>query len=142
MWSLCAFYFGQRSNIHHYLGIAQGALETMANDSEIKIKKLFYVLRPLLAAKWCLEKESIAPMTIGPLMTLLPAALKEQVRELITLKSTAAESFVIRVSPELKTYIDNEFARISEASHHLKRDHFEADRLDEFFVNTITRYDH
>ena len=44
-------------------------------------------------------------MNSGPLMTLLPAALKEQVRELITLKSTAAESFVIRVSPELKTYI-------------------------------------
>jgi hypothetical protein len=142
LWALSSFYFGQRSNIHHYLGIAQGALETMANDSEIKIKKLFYVLRPLLAAKWCLEKESIAPMTIGPLMTLLPAELKKQVSELITLKSTAAESFVIKVSPELKTYIDNEFARISEASTHLKRDHFDADRLDEFFVNTIKRYDH
>jgi uncharacterized protein len=142
LWSLCHFYFGQRSNIHHYLGIAQGALETMANGSEIKIKKLFYVLRPLLAAKWCLEKESIAPMTIGPLMTLLPAELKKQVSDLITVKSTAAESFVIKVSPELKTYIDNEFARINEASLHLQKDHFDADRLDEFFVNTIKRYDH
>jgi len=142
LWSLSQAFFGQRSNIHHYLGIAQGALETMANDSEIKIKKLFYVLRPLLAAKWCLEKESIAPMTIGPLMTGLPAHLQKQVRELITLKSTAAESFVIKISPELKTYIDNEFARISEASVQLKRDHFEADKLDEFFVTTIKRYDH
>ena len=142
LWSLCQLYFGQRSNIHHYLGIAQGALETMVNDSEIKIKKLFYVLRPLLAAKWCLEKESIAPMTIGPLMTLLPAHLKEQVSNLITLKATAAESFVIKVEADLKTYIDKEFAQINEASVHLKKDHFDADKLDEFFVNTITRYDH
>lgn len=142
LWTLCQFYFGQRSNIHHYLGIAQGALETMATDNEIKIKKLFYVLRPLLAAKWCLEKQSIAPMTIGPLMTLLPEQLKEQVRELIDLKSTAAESYVIKISRELKTYIENEFTRINEASAHLKKDHFDADRLDEFFVNTIKRYDH
>jgi uncharacterized protein len=142
LWSLCQLYFGQRSNIHHYLGIAQGALETMANDSEIKIKKLFYVLRPLLAAKWCLEKKHIAPMTIGPLMTLLPDALKKQVSGLIAMKAQAAESFIIQISPELKTYIDTEFARVNEASHHLQKDHFEADKLDEFFVNTITRYDH
>jgi predicted nucleotidyltransferase len=142
LWTLSQCYFGQRSNIHHYLGIAQGALETMGPDSEIKIKKLFYVLRPLLAAKWCLGKESIAPMTIGPLMTLLPALLEKQVSELIRLKSTAAEGHVIKISTELKTYIDHEFTRINEASAHLKKDHFDADRLDEFFVNTITRYDH
>jgi predicted nucleotidyltransferase len=142
LWTLCQSYFGQRSNIHHYLGIAKGAMDTVANDSEIKIKKLFYVLRPLLAAKWCLEKQGIAPMTIGPLMTLLPDPFKKQVRELITLKATAAESFVIKINADLKTYLDNEFARISDASAHLKQDHFDASTLDEFFVKTITQHDH
>lgn len=142
LWSVCQSYFGQRSNIHHYLGIAKGAMDTIANDSEIKIKKLFYVLRPLLAAKWCLEKQSIAPMTIGPLMTLLPDHFKKQVSELITLKATAAESFVIKINADLKTYLDNEFARINDASAQLNKDHFEADKLDDFFVTTITRYDY
>ncbi|WP_205511606.1 nucleotidyltransferase domain-containing protein [Longitalea arenae] len=142
LWALCPYYFDQRSNIHHYLGIAKGAMETIANDTEIKIKKLFYVLRPLLAAKWCLEKQSIAPMTIGPLMTLLPAPLKKQVNELIALKARAAESFVINISPDLKTFIDSEYGRINTASVALKKEHFDADKLDEFFITTITRYDH
>jgi predicted nucleotidyltransferase len=142
LWALCRHYFSRRSNIHHYLGIAQGALAGMTNGNEIAIKKLFYVLRPLLAAKWCLEKQSIAPMTIGPLMTLLPAHLQEQVSTLITIKSTAAEGHIIRIDAELKTYIDQEFARIDEASKSLEKEPFGAEKLDEFFVNTITKYDH
>jgi predicted nucleotidyltransferase len=142
LWALCQHYFGRRSNIHHYLGIAGGALETVTNGSEITIKKLFYVLRPLLAAKWCLEKQTIAPMTIGPLMSLLPDAMQRQVSDLIALKATAAEGFIINISAGLKTYIDTEFARIIEASRNLQRDHFEVDQLDDFFINTITRYDH
>lgn len=142
LWALCQHYFSRRSNIHHYLGIAQGALASMTNGSEIAIKKLFYVLRPLLAAKWCLEKESIAPMTIGPLMTLLPQHLQQNVSELITVKSAAAEGFIINIDAELKTYIDQEFARIDEASKQLPQKPFDAERLDEFFVNTITKYDH
>ena len=142
LWTLSQSYFSQISNIHHYLGITRGAMESIENGNEIKIKKLFYVLRPLLSAKWCLEKQSIAPMTIGPLMTLLPDALKKQVSGLIALKATAPESFIITINAALKAYIDQEFARISEASTHLKRDQFTADELDAFFVNTITRYDH
>ncbi len=142
LWALCRHYFSRRSNIHHYLGIAQGALAGITNNNEIAIKKLFYVLRPLLAAKWCLEKQNIAPMTIGPLMTLLPAHLQEQVSRLITIKSTAAEGCLIKIDAELKTYIDQELARIDEASKSLEREPFGAEKLDEFFVNTITKYDH
>jgi predicted nucleotidyltransferase len=60
------------------LGIAKGALETMEGE-EIKIKKLFYVLRPLLAAKWCLEKNSIAPMSIFPLLDLISDDLHKEI---------------------------------------------------------------
>jgi predicted nucleotidyltransferase len=139
LWALCQHFFGRRSNIHHYLGIAQGALASMTNGNDITIKKLFYVLRPLLAAKWCLEKQSIAPMTIGPLMALLPAHFYEQVSELITLKATAAEGYVISIAAELKTYIEEEFARINEASKVLEREAFDAEKLDQFFINIITK---
>lgn len=141
LWALSQHYFSQRSNIHHYLGIAYGALASMSGQ-EIAIKKLFYVLRPLLAAKWCLEKQSIAPMTIGPLMTLLPHHLQQPVSELIVQKSTAAEGFIINVDAALKTYIDQELARIDEASKQLTKNPFDAERLDEFFVNTITKHDY
>jgi uncharacterized protein len=138
LWQLCQHYFSQRSNIHHYLGIARGALDTMENESEIKIKKLFYVLRPLLAAKWCQQKNSIAPMTIDPLITLLPPALQKQVEDLIKYKATAAEAEVIRVDPALQSYINNEISEINVAAAELPRDNFEPRMLDEFFVKTIS----
>ncbi|NDV93887.1 nucleotidyltransferase domain-containing protein [Dysgonomonas sp. 521] len=70
VWNLCQNYFCRRSNIHHYLGIARGAMASI-KDEELKIKKLFYILRPLLAAMWCIEKNSIAPMNISPLLELI-----------------------------------------------------------------------
>jgi len=142
LWTLCQDYFDARTNIHHYLGIAKGALDTMENGNEIKIKKLFYVLRPLLSAKWCLEKNGIAPMTIGPLMDLLPGDLHRQVTDLIQLKAGSAESFVIKISESLKTYISDEFARVGEASKAFQKKYFKTEGLDAFFVKTIKRYDY
>lgn len=57
LFALCPHYYSQRGNTHHYLGIAKGARDTINNEGQIKIKKLIYVLRPLLAAQWCLEKK-------------------------------------------------------------------------------------
>lgn len=142
LFDVCKQYFSRRSNIHHYLGIAKGSMESMAENGEIGIKKLFYVLRPLLAAKWCMEKNSIAPMTIEPLMTLLPPDLQAKVQELITMKASAPEKFPINIDDELRNYIDAECTALSEASGELPRDHFELEPLDEFFVKTIAAYDH
>ena len=137
LWQLCQGYFDQRSNIHHYLGIARGALESMTGNNEIGIKKLFYVLRPLLAAKWCLEKETIAPMSIGPLLTLMPADLQVMVKELIRQKSTASEKFIVSIDQRLKEYIDREYDVCMQSSSNLSRKETETEPLNIFFRKTI-----
>ncbi len=136
LWTLCQQYFSPRANIHHYLGIATGALESM-KENEIKIKKLFYVLRPLLSAMWCLDKGSIAPMTIGPLMTLLPAVFRQQVADLITFKATAAESYVVQPDASLRSFITMQMSRCREASGDLPKMPFDLEPLDVFFRKTI-----
>lgn len=60
LWAVAQQYFSKRANTHHYMGIARKAMGTMSGDS-IAIKKLFYVLRPLLAAKWCLRASRSRP---------------------------------------------------------------------------------
>jgi predicted nucleotidyltransferase len=139
--TLCQDYFSPRANIHHYLGIAKGALDTTDGDV-ISIKKLFYVLRPLLSAKWCLEENTISPMRIGPLMKLLPYDLHTTVSELIDQKSTAPESFAITIDAALKQYIISEMARVGDSSKELARDNFDAEKLDLFFRKTIRQYDY
>jgi len=141
LWSLCQSYFYRKTNVNHYLGIAFGALETVVNEDEIKIKKLFYVLRSLLSAKWCFEKNTIAPMRIGPLLTLMPENLQAMVKDLIDLKSTSAEGFIIKINPELKTYINEQFEICSNGAKDFPKESFDAEMLDAFFRYIINRYD-
>lgn len=137
LWSLCPHYFSQRSNIHHYLGIAKGAMDTMKDNGEIKIKKLFYVLRPLLSALWCLERNTIAPMSINPLMALLSDELKKEISNLIKLKETSEEGFLIEVPTALKEWIDKTFDYCSNATKEMSKELFDIDLLDDFFIKTI-----
>ncbi|MBF0649280.1 nucleotidyltransferase domain-containing protein [Dysgonomonas sp. GY75] len=136
LWTLCQSYFYPRNNIHHYLGIARGAMETMQGE-DIKIKKLFYVLRPMLAAWWCAEKNTIAPMSIYPLMDLLTDDLRKKVLSLIELKSTANESYLIEIDQDIKTWIDRTFDYCMEVSLQLAKKDFDQKISDEFFRKAI-----
>ncbi len=140
LWSLCQGYFNKKSNIHHYLGIAKSALDTVHND-EIKIKKLFYVLRPLLAARWCLTKNTIAPMTIEPLMEAMPILLKEEVKALISFKASAVEGSLIKINPILVKYIEGEFESCITGAIAQEAPKFAINELDIFFRKMIDRYD-
>lgn len=138
LWTLSQSYFCSRRNIHHYLGIARGAMETM-DGKDIKIKKLFYVLRPILAALWCVEKNTIAPMSIYPLMDLLTDDLRKKVLSLIELKSTANESYLIELDQYIKTWIDRTFDYCMEVSLQLAKKDFDRKIADEFFRKTILK---
>ena len=137
LWALCEQNFNPRFNIHHYLGIARSALDTAVNRDEIKIKKLFYVLRPLLSAKWCMEKNCIAPMSIRPLMSLMPENLQQLTDELIALKSTVPESFIVKIQPELQQFIDCEFETCAQAVSEIPKTSFEIEPLNAFFRRII-----
>ena len=137
LWDLCGQYFCGRANAHHYLGIARSAWGTMAGSDEIKIKKLFYVLRPLLAAKWCLEKNSIAPMSVLPLMALMPDDLRRKTAELIAFKSTTAEGCAVSVEPDMRQYIEHEFAVCEQVLAETQKANLDAEPLNIFFKKII-----
>lgn len=140
--SICNTYFSRRSNTNHYLGIARGAVETMLEDGSIKIKKLFYVLRPLLAAKWCVERNTIAPMNITPLLTLLPEELRVKLENLIKQKAMAKEGQMIIPDPMLMEWIKETEKQCTNQSKEFGKDYFNPALLDNFFRKTIKQYDH
>jgi predicted nucleotidyltransferase len=137
LWALCEQYFNARSNMFHYLGVARSALETVVNKDEIKIKKLFYVLRPLLSAKWCMEKNCIAPMTIRPLMSLMPERLQLLTDNLISLKATTPEAYIVKIEPEMKQFIENTFDSCTQAVAAMPIKNYEIEPLNLFFRKTI-----
>ena len=58
--SLSEKYFSPIASIYHYLHMAEGNFRTYLQNDKVKIKKYFYVLRPVLACIW-IEKYSISP---------------------------------------------------------------------------------
>ncbi len=65
-------YFSPKSMIYHYLSMAKGNYnEYISNRDELKLKKYFYVLRPLLACKWIELKNEYPPVEFVSLLDLI-----------------------------------------------------------------------
>lgn len=102
--------------LHHYRGIAGNALKAMDLAQPIKLKKWFYVLRPLLAARWAVKQGGIPPMTLVELMNEWQTDCATQITDLVALKAGQDESYLHTLSPELqKLTIDlyNEVSALS-----------------------------
>lgn len=56
-------YFNPRSCMYHYLSMAKGNFNEFLKDRDlVKIKKYFYVLRPVLACDWIENENRFPPM--------------------------------------------------------------------------------
>lgn len=49
-------YFSSKNGLWHYLQMAEGNYREYLRGDMVKAKKYFYVLRPILACRWILEK--------------------------------------------------------------------------------------
>ena len=139
LFSLCLNYFCARSNIFHYLGICRSALGSMGDSNDIKIKKLFYVIRPLLAALWCADKNTIAPISIFPLMELLPFDLQKHLTELIKVKSTAKEAYLIKPDAQLLQWINDTYDYCNDKAETAEKQVFDLKLADDFFIKILEK---
>ena len=93
--------------LHHYRGIAINAMKTMDLHQPLRLKKWFYVLRPLLAARWAVLQGGIPPMTLAELMAAWPNDVAAEIEDLVTLKQQQNETYLHQLSPALlKTTLD------------------------------------
>lgn len=139
LWTLCQSYFDRKANMFHYLGIARTAWKEMDENGYLKIKGLFYILRPLLAACWCMERGTIAPMDMPALLEMLPGSLKTELTELMMFKADAKEAERICVTPVLREYIATTWTYCNSVLDEMEIEHFQAAELDLFFRDTIKR---
>ena len=84
--------FLKKPGLYHYLSMAKSNYREYLRGDTVRLKKYFYVLRPLLACRWILEKGTPPPVEFRTLMeTCLPAELAEAVERLLFLKVNAPE---------------------------------------------------
>lgn len=86
-------YFSPVPTIYHYLHIARSKFEDVMSTEQVKIKKYFYILRPILACMWIEKNNTMPPMEFGKLMAefQLENLLVEEIKNLLNKKTSGLE---------------------------------------------------
>lgn len=108
--------FSPNSCIHHYLNMAKGNYRDYLQGQEVKIKKYFYVLRPILAAKWIEKYHSMPPIEFQSLVeAMIPEGrLKTAIYNLLSRKMAGDELYLEPRIDEINLFIHNEIVRLEE----------------------------
>lgn len=95
--------FSPKSCMYHYLNMARGNYRMYLQGEQVRIKKYFYVLRPVLACEWIERYGEMPPMEFEVLVErLVPkdGALWQTVHQLLVRKKSGEElDYEPRLSP-------------------------------------------
>jgi uncharacterized protein len=108
--ALAPSYYACRAGIHHYLNMTIGCYQEHLQSETVKLKKYFYALRPILAAKWIVNCQTFPPMVFSKLLDLITDRpyVRAEIDRLLTIKATANESATIAASLILNEFIRSE----------------------------------
>ncbi len=99
-------YFSPKSCLHHYLHMAESNYKTYLQTENVRVKKYFYVLRPILACDWIKQNNTMAPMEFRTLLDsqITDYSVKNEIENLLTRKIAGDE-----LKEEPKINILNDF---------------------------------
>jgi predicted nucleotidyltransferase len=97
-------YFSPLSSAYHYLNMANGNYRQFLQAKEVKIKKYFYVLRPIMACMWIERNKEAPPMEFEKLLTQIEEKeLLDKITELLDKKRSGTE---LGIEPKIKMIND------------------------------------
>ncbi|MDE5619189.1 MAG: nucleotidyltransferase domain-containing protein [Ruminococcus sp.] len=132
-------FFSCKSGIYHYISTALSTYNKHIKDEHIKLKKYFYVIRPLLACRWILENKTPPPVLFQQLVdAVADDNIKSVIAELVRIKTEVPETEKGSHISELDVYIENSITEIRKYADSMqddkKRDWKE---LDEMFLKCL-----
>lgn len=105
--SIIEQYFIEKSGLYHYLSTAKSNYREYLKGDVVRLKKYFYVLRPLLACKWILSEGTPPPMLFRTLMDkYLDENIKSDVEKLLEMKMTMPEIGEGKRFSRINDYLD------------------------------------
>lgn len=132
-------YFSAKSGLYHYLSTANSNYREFLKGETVKLKKYFYVIRPLLACKWILNKQCPPPMLFTELAdAVLEDNMKPIIDNLLHLKMNTPEMGEGNRIDKLNDYIDDNLMTLKSLIDALPKEH-KADwnRINELFLFAI-----
>ena len=106
-------YFSSKRGLSHYLSMASSNYREYLKGDMVKAKKYFYMLRPILACRWILDKDTPPPMLFSELVEAeLDPALLPDIDRLLNLKMNAPEIKTIPKIESINRYLDSSIEEV------------------------------
>ena len=109
-------YFKSKSGLHHYLHTAKDNYREYLKGDTVRLKKYFYVLRPLFACKWIMEYGTPPPMLFSVLMEkYADGGLRVEIEKLLDLKINSPEKKTGKKIGAINDYLESTIAELDKA---------------------------
>jgi predicted nucleotidyltransferase len=131
--------FSPRRCIHHYLHMAQGNYREYLKGEMVRIKKYFYVLRPILACLW-IERHRIPPPTeFARLYTdaNLRPSLTSEIDRLLQRKIAGDELAKEAKIVMINDFLEQQIEYFSSCINGMATNEVEEEQLDDLFQMTL-----
>ncbi len=134
---LARHYYSPRAGIYHYLNMTIGCDREHLQSDRVNLKKYFYALRPILAAKWIVTHQTFPPMVFETLLSLISDRqdILTEIDRLLMIKSTATEAMMIPASSILNQFIQVEIVNCERAVKLIPKHQVDALALNQLFQN-------
>lgn len=132
-------YYSPTSCIYHYLHMARGNYKDYVRGEDIRIKKYFYLLRPILAIKWIEQGFGVAPTAFSTLLerVVLEPDLKTEIDRLMKIKESGSEADRGPQSQRVNDFVKTELTRLETQEQHHKNQPAPFEIMDEIFRSQL-----
>ncbi|MHA6823694.1 nucleotidyltransferase domain-containing protein [Ralstonia pseudosolanacearum] len=112
MRALAPTFFSERKGRWHYLSMAAKTFRDHLQGETIRLKKYFYVLRPLLAAQWIDAGRGMPPMRFADLADVMvtDVPLREEINQLLAIKMASSEAEHGARFPRIHAFVEQALA--------------------------------
>lgn len=131
-------YFSPKKSLYHYWHMADGNYRNYLHGDVVRIKKYFYVLRPILAAKWVIDKKTPPPMLFSDLVAAeLDPAIKSEVYRLLEMKKELPEMGMSKKITVLNDYIEATLPMFKAIADDMPENKVDWTNLNEYFRHLV-----
>ncbi|MEX1376258.1 MAG: nucleotidyltransferase domain-containing protein [Eubacteriales bacterium] len=132
-------YFSSKTCIFHYLHMAEGNYREYLKGDKVRIKKYFYVLRPIMACMWVEKFGTQPPMLFEELMNSLDLDkdLISEIEMLLKRKRAGHEMDWEEQITVINKFLEDKIEYFEEYSKNLKSFQADAEELDKLFRDVL-----
>lgn len=131
-------FYKPKACFYHYSSMASKNFRGYLQTDEVRVKKYFYVIRPLLALRWIEQDFGIVPVEFEKLLiTIKDDKLLKIISKLLAEKRAGFESKYIKKIEPLNEFIERELKRHEISNREFKNSYRDLGKLDEFLYKSV-----